>query len=139
MQIGEPLRTIVVEPLELPVNDPQTHPDPEPAPQPEPEPEQVPSDESAGLHFASCRLSRVVLGRRWGEVVLRGAVASESVTRGDMQKTRHGCGASFSRSAEDELHLRHLRSQERRGSSNGWLHRVRHTRRSLSLGHRRGA
>ena len=42
MQIGEPLRTIVVEPLELPVNDPQT-PDPEPAPQPEPEPEQVPA------------------------------------------------------------------------------------------------
>jgi len=31
MQIGEPLRTIVVEPLELPVNDPQTPPQPEPA------------------------------------------------------------------------------------------------------------
>lgn len=44
MQIGEPLRTIVVEPLELPVNDPQTQPDPEPAPQPEPEPEQVPAE-----------------------------------------------------------------------------------------------
>jgi hypothetical protein len=43
MQIGEPLRTIVVEPLELPVNDPQTRPEPEPAPQPEPEPEQVPA------------------------------------------------------------------------------------------------
>jgi hypothetical protein len=41
MQIGEPLRTIVVEPLELPVNDPQTRPEPEPAPQPEPEPEQA--------------------------------------------------------------------------------------------------
>ena len=43
MQIGEPLRTIVVEPLELPVNDPPKPPDPEPAPQPEPEPEQVPA------------------------------------------------------------------------------------------------
>jgi hypothetical protein len=31
MQIGEPLRTIVVEPLELPVNDPQTRPEPEQA------------------------------------------------------------------------------------------------------------
>jgi len=41
MQIGEPLRTIVIEPLELPVSDPQTQP--EPAPQPEPEPEQVPA------------------------------------------------------------------------------------------------
>ena len=28
MQIGEPLRTIVVEPLELPVSDPQTQPEP---------------------------------------------------------------------------------------------------------------
>jgi hypothetical protein len=43
MQIGEPLRTIVVEPLELPVNDPQPRPEPEPAPQSEPEPEQVPA------------------------------------------------------------------------------------------------
>ena len=43
MQIGEPLRTIVVEPLELPVNDPQTPPEPEPAPQPEPEPDPVPA------------------------------------------------------------------------------------------------
>jgi len=41
MQIGEPLRTIVVEPLELPVQEPAG--EPEPAPQaPEPEPEQVP-------------------------------------------------------------------------------------------------
>jgi hypothetical protein len=40
MQIGEPLRTIVVEPLELPVDDP---PEPEPAPQPESEPDQVPA------------------------------------------------------------------------------------------------
>jgi hypothetical protein len=31
MQIGEPLRTIVVEPLELPANDPQTRPEPEQA------------------------------------------------------------------------------------------------------------
>ena len=37
MQIGEPLRTIVVEPLELPVNQPT-----EPVHVPEPEPEQVP-------------------------------------------------------------------------------------------------
>lgn len=43
MQIGAPLRTIVVEPLELPVSDPQMQPEPEPAPQPEPEPQQVPA------------------------------------------------------------------------------------------------
>jgi hypothetical protein len=30
MQIGEPLRTIIVEPLELPVNDPATESDHEP-------------------------------------------------------------------------------------------------------------
>lgn len=41
MQIGEPLRTIVVEPLELPVGEP-TEPLPEPQ-QPEAEPEQVPT------------------------------------------------------------------------------------------------
>ena len=40
MQIGEPLRTIVVEPLELPVNQPAG--EPEPVPVPEPEPELVP-------------------------------------------------------------------------------------------------
>jgi hypothetical protein len=40
MQIGEPLRTIVVEPLELPVNQPTG--EPQPVPVPEPEPEQVP-------------------------------------------------------------------------------------------------
>jgi len=28
MQIGEPLRTIIVEPLELPVQDPQAEPEP---------------------------------------------------------------------------------------------------------------
>ena len=44
MQIGEPLRTIVVEPLELPVSDPTGEPISDlPAPQPEPEPEQVPA------------------------------------------------------------------------------------------------
>jgi hypothetical protein len=43
MQIGDPLRTIIVEPLELPVSDPAGDPisDP-PAPQTEPEPNQVP-------------------------------------------------------------------------------------------------
>ena len=40
MQIGEPLRTIIVEPLELPVNEPSFEPKPEPL---EPEPEQVPA------------------------------------------------------------------------------------------------
>ena len=41
MQIGEPLRTILVEPLELPVQEPSG--EPEPAPQaPEPEPAEVP-------------------------------------------------------------------------------------------------
>jgi hypothetical protein len=41
MQIGEPLRTIIVEPLELPVKPPKS--EPEPVPVPEPEPEQVPA------------------------------------------------------------------------------------------------
>jgi hypothetical protein len=39
MQIGEPLRTIVVEPLELPVNKPSAEPEPGVE---QPEPEQVP-------------------------------------------------------------------------------------------------
>jgi hypothetical protein len=43
MNIGEPLRTIVVEPLELPVKDPNTEHTPDPAPL-EPEPEQVPAN-----------------------------------------------------------------------------------------------
>ena len=39
MQIGEPLRTIVVEPLELPIDEPQVRPAPtQPEPQREPEP-----------------------------------------------------------------------------------------------------
>lgn len=42
MQIGEPQRVIVVEPLELPAEEPTTvPPEPEP-PVPEPEPEKVP-------------------------------------------------------------------------------------------------
>ena len=42
MQIGEPLRTIFVEPLELPVGEPDTvQPEPEPS-VPQPEPEKVP-------------------------------------------------------------------------------------------------
>jgi len=42
MNIGEPLRTIIVEPLELPVNAPTTEPKPEPEPQ-QPEPEHEPA------------------------------------------------------------------------------------------------
>jgi len=42
MQIGEPQRVIVVEPLELPAGEPATvQPEPEP-PVPQPEPEKVP-------------------------------------------------------------------------------------------------
>ena len=42
MQIGEPLRTFIVEPLELPVGEPATvEPEPEPA-VPQPEAERVP-------------------------------------------------------------------------------------------------
>ena len=44
MQIGKPLRTVIVEPLEIPVEQPPTDPDPEPfMPEPESEPEQVPA------------------------------------------------------------------------------------------------
>jgi hypothetical protein len=43
MQIGEPQRVIVVEPLELPVGSPGREPEPEPEPTiHEPEPEKVP-------------------------------------------------------------------------------------------------
>jgi hypothetical protein len=42
MQIGEPLRTIVVEPLELPVKHPKSEPEPVSVPEPEPAPVQVP-------------------------------------------------------------------------------------------------
>jgi hypothetical protein len=41
MQIGESLRTIVVEPLEIPVNKPSAEPEPV-VEQPEPVPEQEP-------------------------------------------------------------------------------------------------
>ena len=42
MQIGEPLRTVIVEPLELPVGEPDTvKPEPEPSVL-QPEPEEVP-------------------------------------------------------------------------------------------------
>ena len=41
MKIGEPLRTIVVEPLELPVNDPTAAPESQPQVL-KPEPERVP-------------------------------------------------------------------------------------------------
>jgi hypothetical protein len=41
MKIGEPLRTIVVEPLDLPVSNPDTEQAPKHAPV-EPEPEQEP-------------------------------------------------------------------------------------------------
>jgi hypothetical protein len=43
MQIGDPLRTIIVEPLELPVKQPTAKPEPEPIQSPVPEPEQVPA------------------------------------------------------------------------------------------------
>ena len=42
MQIGKPLRAIVVEPLELPVSKPENQPDPI-VPEPEPQPERVPA------------------------------------------------------------------------------------------------
>jgi hypothetical protein len=42
MNIGEPLRTIVVEPLELPLDDPKPEPlEPEPEFQPEPVPSTI--------------------------------------------------------------------------------------------------
>lgn len=42
MQIGEPVRKFIVEPLELPVGEPETIPA-EPISQPEPEPEPEPA------------------------------------------------------------------------------------------------
>ena len=43
MQIGEPVRTIIVERLELLVKEPTCEPDPEPIQSPESEPKQVPA------------------------------------------------------------------------------------------------
>jgi len=42
MQIGEPVRTVIVEPLELPVCEPKAEPQPEPKPT-QPEPEKLPA------------------------------------------------------------------------------------------------
>jgi hypothetical protein len=39
MQIGKPLRTVIIEPLEVRVPEPQCEPDSEPIVQPAPEPE----------------------------------------------------------------------------------------------------
>jgi hypothetical protein len=41
MHIGEALRTVVVEPLELPMKQAADEPEPVPVPEPESEPEQV--------------------------------------------------------------------------------------------------
>lgn len=38
MQIGESLRTVIVEPLEFPIKQPKTEPEPVPVPEPEPKP-----------------------------------------------------------------------------------------------------
>jgi hypothetical protein len=43
MQIGDPIRTIIVDPLELPVDEQTADPNPDPIPSPETEPEQVPA------------------------------------------------------------------------------------------------
>ena len=43
MQIGDPLRTIIVEPLELSVDEPTADPNPDAIPPLEPKPEQVPA------------------------------------------------------------------------------------------------
>jgi len=43
MQIGDALRTIIVELLELPVDESTANPNPDPIPSPETEPEQVPA------------------------------------------------------------------------------------------------
>lgn len=42
MQIGDPLRIIEVEPLQLPVGEPDPIPEPDPVYTPEPEPEREP-------------------------------------------------------------------------------------------------
>ena len=64
MQIGEPLRTIVVEPLELPVNGPQQRPELEPiAPIPDPEGDPATSDRRSRLHLADHQLPRLAVGR----------------------------------------------------------------------------
>ena len=42
MQIGKSVKTILVEPLELPVAEPESQPEPEPIQSSESEPEQVP-------------------------------------------------------------------------------------------------
>jgi hypothetical protein len=42
MQIGDRLKTIIVEPLELPIEEPQDQPEPI-APEPQPEPEKEPA------------------------------------------------------------------------------------------------
>ena len=66
MQIGEPLRTIVVEPLELPVSDPRRDPISQPeAPNRSPNLSQgrcQPADEGSRLHLRDRRLPGLAVG-----------------------------------------------------------------------------
>jgi hypothetical protein len=60
MQIGEPLRTVIVEPLEIPLKQPTSEPAPVPAPVPVPVKVPVARDYSR-LHLAHRGLSRVAM------------------------------------------------------------------------------
>jgi len=85
MQIGEPLRTVVVEPLELPVREPENQP--EPIPTPEPEPREAPvAREHSRLHHAGRRLPRLVVGRNRAQVSKRRVVDARAVAVGCVQK-----------------------------------------------------
>jgi len=85
MQFGKPLRTIVVEPLELPVNEPTVAPEPQPKRR-----RRIPSRcqsrrEHPRLHFADCRLACLDVEHPWVKVTVRADVASRPAASGEMQ------------------------------------------------------
>src|SRR5215469_7010122 len=109
MQIGDPLRTIVVEPLELPLNKPAVEPELEPE-RSSPSPTQNGCQlvyERPGLCLARCRVSRLAFGSRWPHVVKWRVLAPEPEAASPLQEIRQSSHASAPR-----LLVRDLRCQE---------------------------
>jgi hypothetical protein len=96
MHIGKPLRTVIVEPLELPAKQPTTEPNPVPIPAPEPVQVQSPLDHSR-LHLAYRWLSGLALETRWATIAKRPSMAAGSAPRSELRASRwsnhQSCGS----------------------------------------------
>ena len=95
MQIGEPLRTIIVEPLELPVSEPSFEPKPSLSLWNLNLSKYQPRYERARLHFADRCLSRLAVGLcslldvyTAAQVFERGMVVSRASAFGEMWRVR---------------------------------------------------